>query len=229
MQYKLPRQKISSNLAALGLKKIKELDLYIPRANKNHLSQIAAISRIIQAEGIPKSLVIRKLKGKLGSGVFLHPDAKPIERGEAIAPYSGDVYICPQNHGESSDYAFSLIADLRLTRREQKSFDPKSRYHPRRLYSIDLDADKAGNFTRFINHSEKPNIEARLLRIPKNGEGMAPAPFEIVYFAKKKIWPGEQLLICYEGEDKSYWGALNIKPFPMNPKTFQLNSTLHVT
>ncbi len=228
MDYKLPRQTMCQKVRSFGMKKIKEEDLHIPRAKPLHLSQIADILKKIELSGLPESLVVVKLKGKLGFGVFLKPDAKPILRGEPIAPYSGDVYIAPQNSGEGSDYAFSLISDLVLSKEEQKIFDPQNRFHPKRLYSIDLDADKKGNFTRFINHSSKPNVEARLVRIPKNGVGLEPAPFEIVYFAKKKILPGEQLLVCYEGEDKSYWGALNIKPFPMNPRTFRLNADLKI-
>lgn len=226
MKYKLPRQKIDPQLTLFGSKKIREEKIHVPRASSRHLSQIGEISIEIQKRGVPKRLIVRKLVGKLGFGVFLHPGAKPIQRGEAIAPYSGDVYIAQQNHGEGSDYAFALISDLKLSRDEQRRFDPKNPYHPRRLYSIDLDAAKQGNFTRFINHSEKPNVEAHLLRIPRNSEGVAPSPFEIVYIAKKMIHPGEQLLVCYEGEDKSYWGALKIKPYPMTPRTFQLNTSL---
>ena len=228
MDYKLPRQEICSKVRSFGMRKIKEDDLHVPKAKLLHLNQIADVMKKIELAGLPDHLIVVKLKGKLGHGVFLRPDAKPILRGEAIAPYSGDVYVAPQNSGEGSDYAFSLLSDLKLTKEEQKIFDPKGRFHPRRLYSIDLDADKKGNFTRFINHSATPNVEARMVRIPKNSLGLEPAPFEIVYFAKKKILPGEQLLVCYEGEDNSYWGALNIKPFPMNPRTFRLNKDLKI-
>jgi hypothetical protein len=38
--------------------------------------------------------------------------------------------------------------------------------------------------------------------------------------------PGEQLLISYEDGEKSYWGVAKIKPFPMTPKTFILDSGL---
>jgi hypothetical protein len=222
MQYKMPRQKISPRLARFGLGKIKEQEHYVPKLTKKLLSQIALVCEEICKAGIPSYLVVMKLKGKLGHGVFLRPDAKPILKGEIIAPYSGNVYIAQQNHGQGSDYAFSLVSDIALTKEEHALFDPKSKYHPRRLYSIDLDAEKEGNFTRFINHSAKPNVEAQMMRIPKNGLGLKSAHFEIIYTAKKKILPGEQLLICYEGEDKSYWGALNIKPFPMTPQTFKL-------
>jgi hypothetical protein len=83
-----------------------------------------------------------------------------------------------------------------------------------------------GNFTRFINHSGKPNVKAELLKIPGKFLGTEQAAFELVYFAKKDILPGEQLLVSYEAEDESYWGALKIVPFPMTPRTFRINLDL---
>jgi len=228
MEFKLARQKISHKLKLFGSKKIRQNKIYVPLATKNNLIEIAAMARKIQKKGLPKHLVLKKLNGNLGHGIFLHPEAKPIMMGETIAPYSGEVYIAPQNIGENSDYVFSLISDLLLTKEEQRLLDPKSRYHPRRLYSLDLDAYKKGNFTRFINHSDKPNVEAQLLRIPVNSLGLQPAHFEMIYIAKKMIRPGQQLLVCYDGEDKSYWGPLKIKPYQMTPKTFQLNSSLQI-
>jgi hypothetical protein len=228
MQFKLPRQKISQQLSVLATRKIRQNKIYIPKATKDNLRELAAISKEIQNEALPKHLVRKKLKGNLGHGIFLHPCAKPILKGQAIAAYSGEVFLVPKNADDDSCYIFSLISDLLLTKKEQLLMDPKNRFHPRRLYSIDLDAEKIGNFTRFINHSSKPNVEAELLEIPRNSLGLEPAAFEIIYFAKKTIRPGEQLLVSYEGEDKSYWGAMNIKPFPMTPRTFQINESLKI-
>ncbi|MDE3045527.1 MAG: SET domain-containing protein [Verrucomicrobiota bacterium] len=224
MKFKLKRQEIDQKLVDFGVKKIKQNRVHVPRATSKTLKGLAESLEEIQKNGLPKHLVLKKLKKKLGHGIFLHPNAKPILKGEVIAPYSGEVALFPQNGEDNSDYVFSLVSDLLLTKQEQLSWDPGRRYHPRRLYSIDLDAHKKGNFTRFINHSAKPNVEAHFLRIPANSLGLSPSPFELLYIAKKTIRPGEQLLLCYEGEDKSYWGVLNIKPFPMTPKTFRLIS-----
>lgn len=228
MKFKMPRPVISPEMNLIAKKAIRVQKIYVPAATKKNLKEIAEVSKKIKKKGLPDYLVVRKLKGKLGHGVFLHPEAKPIERGQVIASYAGEVQLFPQNESDDSDYAFAPINDIRLTKEEQLRFDPKRRYHPRRLYALDLDAVRKGNFTRFINHSEKPNIEACMLRIPPNSYGLAPASAEIVYIAKKRIQPGEQLLVCYEGDDKSYWGAMGIKPFPITPKTFQLNSSLKV-
>lgn len=228
MKFRLQRQKISKKLFIFCSNRIKKDKIDVPRANKKIIDGMPAILNAIRENGLPNYLLIKKLKGKLGHGIFLHPNAKPILKGSPIAPYSGKVFLRPQSLDDDSDYAFTLISDLRLTKEEQRKLDPTRRYHPRRFYSVDLDAHKTGNFTRFINHSETPNIEAQFVKIPPNSVGLLPVPFELIYVAKKTIHPGEQLLVCYEGEEKSYWGVLNIKPFPMSPKTFLLNPSCEI-
>ncbi len=221
--FTLPRQAIGQELIEFGCLQLKKQKERVPAATKKNLQTLAAVLRKIKNEGLPSCFIIKKLPRKLGHGLFLKCRAKPIYRGETIAPYSGKVFIAPQSEGDGSDYAFALIADLHLSKEEQKTWDPKRRFSPKRRYSIDLDAEKVGNFTRFINHSEHPNVEARLVRIPSNSLGLEPSPFELLYIAKKTIHPGEQLLVCYEGDDKSYWGALGIKPFEMDARTFLLS------
>ncbi|HSX37950.1 MAG TPA: SET domain-containing protein [Chlamydiales bacterium] len=231
VKFRLFQQEMTRRLNELGIKKLKENKIRIPQASKKTLKELAIVSKEIQKDGVPKSLVLKKITPNphLGYGIFLHPEAKPILKGEAIAPYSGTVFLCPKNAESDSDYTFSLISEFYLTKKEQLDWDSGRRYHPRRLYSIDLDAEKKGNFTRFINHSERPNVEARMLKIPENSLQLAPSPFEIIYFAKKIIHPGQQLLVCYEPDDKGYWGTSTIKPFPMTPGTFQLNSSCIIT
>src|SRR5579872_6407463 len=100
MEFKLPRQKISRELSILATRKIRQNKIYIPRATKNNLRELAAISKEIQDVALPKYLVRKKLKGNLGYGIFLRPDAKPILKGEAIAPYSGEVFIVPKHQDD---------------------------------------------------------------------------------------------------------------------------------
>lgn len=228
MKFKLPRQEIAENLNKLIQIKIRKNRIYVPRIAKRNLQEIKAVSKEIQEIGLPQHLILKKLKNNLGHGIFLHPQAEPILKGEVIAPYAGEVALFPQNAHNDSDYVFSLVSDLHLTREEQKIWDPKNRYHPKRLYAVDLDAQKKGNFTRFINHSEKPNVEAEFFRIPASATSLGAPTFEVIYVAKKKIRPGEQLLVCYEGDDKSYWGACGIKPVPITPQTFRLNDRLEL-
>jgi hypothetical protein len=227
MKFRLKRQDIDSKIINLGLKQIRKNKIYVPKAPMKLLKELARVATEIQETGLPKHLVLKKLQKPLGFGIFLSADAKPIEKGSLIAPYSGKVCVLPQHQDvNNSDYTFSLILDIHLTKEEQKEWDPKNRYHPKRLYSIDLEAQKVGNFTRFINHSGKhPNLEAKFLKVPQNDLGLEASPFEVFYVARKQILPGEQLLICYDGDDDSYWGALKIKPFPMTPKTFKINAS----
>lgn len=159
---------------------------------------------------------------------FLHPEAEPLVKGQIIAPYAGELSFIPQNQLDDSSYAFATLSDICFTKKEHMVFDSQRRYHARRLYILNLDAYRKGNFTRFINHSETPNVNAELFRIPENSLGLAPSPIEVIYLANKTIRPGEQLLVSYEGEEKSYWGAAKIKPVPITPKTFRLNSSLKI-
>lgn len=228
MKYKLPSQICDPNIYGIISREIKKQKIGVLRVSSKDLEEIATISRSIESLGIPDNLVMKKLPQGLGYGIFLHPGAKPIPRGSVIAPYSGEVLLVPQRQDDGSAYVFEMIANISLTKQEQQVFSKKLPFHPRRRYAINLDALKKGNFTRFINHSEKPNVVAHLVRIPANKWGLAPAPLQIVYFADKTIYPGEQLLVCYEDGGKSYWNPLGIKPLPVTPKTFQINRALEL-
>ena len=197
-----------------------DLDLY--SLTKKNLNDIRLVEEEKREWNMPSHFVRKKLKGNIGYGIFLHVDADPLVKGQIIGPYEGDVTLEPQNNEEGNgDYAFDLVNDLRLTKEEQARYDPKRRYHHNRLYSLKLDALKKGNFTRFINHSDEPNVEAHLVFIRPR--------YQIIYMAKKKIHPGEQLLVSYEdGEEGCYWGVLGIEPVPMTPRTFRLDSALRL-
>ena len=223
MKFKLTRQVIVGPYA-VGIisREIRRQKVPIFRASQEDLKEIVAVVAAIKQRGLPKYLVCKKLPQGLGRGIFLHPKAKPILKGQVIAPYAGEVSILPQNMPDDSAYAFAVISDILLSKKTQALLNPHLPYHPRRLYFVNLDALKKGNFTRFINHSEKPNVVAHLVRIPPNAYNLSSSPMEIIYYAKRTIHPGEQLLICYEDGEKSYWGPLDIEPFPMTSKTFQV-------
>jgi hypothetical protein len=228
MKYKVPRPIIGQELLHIVHREIKKQEIPIARISKRNLKELADVSQAIEKHGIPKYLVCKKLGHGLGRGIFLHPKARPILRGQIIASYAGEISITPQHEPDDGSYAFAPLERFYLNKKEQALFDKKKAYHPRRLYSLKLDAFKRGNFTRFINHSERPNIFADTLKIPTNSFGLVPTPIEIIYVAKKTIHPGEQLLISYEDGEKSYWHASKIKPFPMTPKTFSLSSSLQL-
>jgi hypothetical protein len=224
MKYRLSYHNASPAVNKLVAREIKRQKLFIPKVSPKNLKEMAQVGKTIEQIGLPKNFVCKKLPHNLGYGLFLALKAKPILKGQVIAPYAGEAVIYPENEAEDSNYAFSPLSDMLLTREEQALFDPQNCYRPNRIYSLDIDAHKKGNFTRFINHSAKPNVGAHLLRIPPNSYGVRPTPIEVLYIAKKTIRPGEQLLVSYEGEENSYWAALKIVPFPMTPKTFQINA-----
>jgi SET domain-containing protein len=168
--------------------------------------------------------VCRPLGRNLGKGIFLSPSAAPIKKGSVIASYAGEVSVIAQNRPDDGSYAFTPVEDMLLSKDEQKQFDKGSSYSPKRLYSFKVDGLKNGNFTRYINHSEKPNVIAYTLSVPSNAHGLSPSPIEVIYFARKTIHPGEQLLVSYEDGDKCYWGGQSVKPFAMTPKTFRLSA-----
>lgn len=199
------------------------------KMSKKTLLELSEICKAVKTNGMPDYLVCKKLSKHLGSGIFLHPEAKPLKKGQIIGPYSGILNVSPQNASGDSCYVFSLMCDMHLNKEEQKLLDKKASYRPNRLYAIDIDAEKTGNFIRFVNHSDKPNVEAALFSVPRNSLGLTPSPLEIFYVAKRTIYPGEQLLICYEAGDNSYWTNLDVEPTPMTPKTFLLSKNLRLT
>lgn len=223
MEYRLCRQRMDRNIGKVVAREIRNQDFVVTKASDKRLKELSEICDVIEKQGIPKRFICKKLPHKLGHGIFLARDAKPIQRYEMIGPYAGEVTIVQENAPDDTGYAFSPISGFHLNKEEQEHFDPKAKFHPRRLYSLKLDALKNGNFTRFINHSAKPNVMACTFSTPKgNRYGLEAMPIEIIYVAKKTIHPGEQLLICYEEEEGSYWGAMGITPYPMDPKTFQV-------
>ncbi len=229
MKYKLPRPVINQEINKVVSKAIRKQKIAIIRATKKNLKEMAALVEIIKQEGLPKYFVCKKLPKELGYGIFLHPEAKPILKGQIISSYAGEVSLTPQNLSDDSSYTFAPLYDIIFTKEEQMLFDRDRPFHPKRLYSLNIDAEKNGNFTRFINHSNQPNVTAELVRVPKNSYGLTPSSIEVVYMAKKTIRPGEQLLVSYEGEENSYWGAMGIKPVLITPKTLKLSPSLELT
>ena len=76
MKFRLQRQEIDENLSIFCINKIKQHKVNVPKAGKKAIQGMPAILKEIQKSGLPKHLLIKKLKGKIGHGVFLHPEAK---------------------------------------------------------------------------------------------------------------------------------------------------------
>lgn len=223
MKYQLAYHHYTKDIEKIVSREIRKQRILVLRAKKAQLKELSEISYAIKNWGLPRYLICKKLPKGLGWGIFLRREASPIPKGQWIAPYSGELSITSQNHPDESVYAFSPIFDIHLTKNEQAHFDKKRLYRSNRLYAFNVDAVKKGNFTRFINHSDHPNIVANFYRIPANQLGLPRSPLEVIYLAKKRIHPGEQLLVNYEGDEPSYWSSVGIKPIPITPKTFQVD------
>lgn len=220
MKFCLPRQTPLKGIHSLIAREAKKQKLRLLRLTKKQKKEAERIGSEIDSHGLPLHLVCKKLPGVFGKGIFLHPQAQPILKNQVIGFYSGKTSLVVQTFDDGSAYVFDLLSDMKLTRLEQNQLDSNNRYHPRRKYCLQVDALKQGCFTRFINHSDQPNVVAYLIK------GDEERPIEVIYLAQKKILPGEQLLVKYEHEESSYWGPMKVKPFPVTPKTFQLSFDL---
>lgn len=226
--FKFTSQVISSEVDSIIAREVGRQNFAIRKASKKVLKEIFEISQEIEKNELPSQFIRKTLPNNLGEGLFLKPDAAPIEKDSVIAPYTGEVSIVPQNEPDDADYAFAPLSDMYLKKEEQKKYDRSNKFSPARLYAIKLDALVKGNFTRSINHSEDPNVYADIIEIGKNPYNLPQRNLEVVYFASRRINPGEQLLVSYEGEEDSYWEACDYKPFHMSPETFKVNQALEV-
>ena len=125
---------------------------------------------------------IQFIDDAIGYGVFADTDIQP---GQMIGEYAG------------------IIKKYKPKGAQNKEEVHNESY--RWKYGSDiLDAFDAGNFTRFINHSYNPNLEARYIKTNDN------FPAHLIYIARKPIKKGEQLLINYGAH---YWSnPLQNKP-----------------
>jgi hypothetical protein len=226
-RFNMPRPEFSDEITSICLREMDRLEIEADVLKKEQKVQLKALIEEVETIGIPKKFVLKKLPKKLGSGLFLHPEASSMKKGDVIGCYAGKVSFGVQNLYESGgSYVFSPLSDLHLTKEEQKKYDSKRKFHPSRLYYLRIDAEKEGNYTRYINHSSDPNIEAQLTHV--KGDGLKESFFEIIYLVKKTIHPQEQLLVSYEDGEDCYWKAMGIQPFSIFPTTFMINQNLEV-
>jgi hypothetical protein len=102
--------------------------------------------------------------GELGYGVYTTAKTQ-IKKGQYVEEYIGDI----RPPDAESMYRFVIPPDLCV-----------------------IDAEKGGNWTRFINSGCKPNLKAWASTVGKR--------HCILFQASKNIGPGEELLFSYGGE-----------------------------
>lgn len=132
----------------------------------------AFYSREMEAGYMPE-LVIKEVSPKIGLGAFANQDFPP---QSFIGEYTGIVRRKKRRIDKKNDYCFEY---------------PLKGWFWR---SYLIDAEPAGNLTRFINHSDTPNLEPVSL--------FHGGLFHIVLLAAQFIPKGTQLSYDY-GED--YW------------------------
>ena len=128
-------------------------------------------SRELESEQFP-SFAINWVSARVGYGVFARVDLLP---RAFIGEYTGYVRRKKFFFAHSSDYCFGLETHMRWP-------------------GYVIDAEKGGNMTRFLNHSEKPNLEP----VAIFHKGL----IRIILRATRRIAKGEQLTYDY-GVD--YW------------------------
>jgi hypothetical protein len=187
------------------------------KATKKLLKEVSKVSEGITASDLPTNLELALVNDQVDTGVFLKPDYKSISAGTLIGVYTGIYELVPADLSSCNSYAYDVMQEIRLKKSELKNVTRHDKpLDTEQDYSIQTNAIKTGNFTRFINHSSlQPNIEAIVTKFPDS-------KIEILLFSSRKINPGEQLLSNYGGH---YWKALHIIPTDMSPSTYMLNSS----
>lgn len=125
------------------------------------------------AEGITAPIIIKWIDPVLGYGAFA---AEDIAQGEFIGEYTGVVRQLYRRHPDHNPYCF---------------------HYPTKLWSMNyftIDSMKEGNLTRFINHSNRPNLQPLCVVDRKL--------LHLILVAGRPIKQGEQLTFDY-GSD--YW------------------------
>ncbi len=138
------------------------------------------------AKGYEVSWYLQYIDEQIGHGAFADED---IEKGEMIGEYTGIIIERTQSKDADVSYGWCLVA-------------PEYQRDSAQLFFVD--ARKSGNFTRFINHSFYPNIDAVIVYFNEE--------WHMVYVAAKPIKKGEQLLVNY---GMGYWRSRSCNPVEM--------------
>lgn len=80
-----------------------------------------------------------------------------------------------------------------------------------------IDAGRSGNYTRFVNHSNHPNVTVQYALIPEDPSDPAPQRgyYHVIYSANRTINADEELTVHY---GKAYWESVGHAPQKLTPK-----------
>lgn len=160
----------------------------------------------METSGIPEKLALLKINEELGCGVFAKQNIEP---KEFIGIYSGLFELIQENNDQNNEYAYDVTEGILKQFLSSLNLDDDGSG----VYFLRTNALKAGNFTKYINHSNSPNVDTKLRKIDNH--------IQILLFALKPIQQGCQLFLDY-GEE--YWKKMGIKPKELNDSTYIFGS-----
>ena len=122
---------------------------------------------------------------------------KDLLRGDMVIEYTGR--LCADEVDNENPYIWDYPT-IRFEEQPGKSRRKKIRYC--------VDAEKMGNYARFINHTQRKfqNVGIQMIAV----DGL----WHVVYIALKDIYKGQQLLTYYGTQ---YWRDRQIIPRPLTP------------
>lgn len=134
-------------------------------AKMNRWAALLFEEALLEKKEIPHEL--KQVNPLVGLGVFA---TAPIPELSFVGEYTGVVRKRNRREDEKNDYVFGYVVGPKDT-------------------PWVIDAEKKGNFTRFINHSYEPNLTSRWL--------ISKGVCHIIFFANRLIMKGEQLTYDY--------------------------------
>ena len=135
--------------------------------------------------GVHPDFSIRYIDPVLGYGVFAEEE---IPKGGYIGEYTGMIRKRRRGSDKKNDYCFEYTIGDWV-------------YNP-----FIIDAKEEGNMTRYMNHSEEPNVESLSVFV----QGL----MHIIFVAEKPIAPGDQL--CYHYGDIFWKKRRRAKKIPIS-------------
>ena len=152
------------------------------RDSSVNVSTIDYASKYLQLKSIPWEERVCVRRSKIhGWGVFIR---KSFKKDDMIVEFTGEIIR-------------SVVADKREKMYEASGMIGCYMFRLNREYIID--GTKKGNITRFTNHSCDPNAYVKVINLrPGSNETEGPQNEKIIFFAKKDMPRGTELLYDYQ-------------------------------
>jgi hypothetical protein len=215
-KYRLAFPRVSRTVINIFSKLIEDGSIW---EDKLPYKTMVRLYREVVELGLPKNFILKK-HPKIGYGVFTHD--KIIKPKTILGIYTGKLLISPMDTIKcGSLYIYGIEENVKINKLQydklmEEGFIPKTRkkFNPEDTYEITVDAQNEGNWTRFINHSDRSNcaVEFRRIEVFKGGFIILP-----VIISKKKILPHTQVTTNYGA---AYWKAVSIKKRHVNTSEF---------